>query len=682
MNDLFAALNLCDCRINRIFMEYANTSLKTLKFALKPEEQKDINDCLTIKDFIVVGNDNFHQKIKDITKDIIINSIKYLKFDDISNYIKYKNSIDIKKIEIGRRITFFYYLVISFDDFSENYNKICLISSELGITFVIILYIENEEKTLFNKMILNISGMITIILVYSLEDIINYLSKQMNFNFLEGVKEILENDPELLKFLKIPIPKINFTENNNEEDYQDGCFELGETFNVNIINNKIVRIQSDNLIDFTEIAYNIYLTYTDNNALDLFFKYNSIYFGFNTIPGIVYLEISAIKRILYMYCREEAKSKQSLYYMLNYDLRTRNPSKIYRYLGLIALINKLIESGELASYKGKVFRATKLDEKMIFKLEPGTTMVNTTFWSTSKDYNIANRFLQGHAWRNAFICCETFKNNIDIDFENLNYYGEKEVLFLPFTEFKVEKIICEKKIDKKIFIIELTELGTKNNVNFDNMQIINMNDINYMNFYNIIDEQKKAKEKEEKEKEEKEKVKEEKEKVNEKEKKENEKEIKENDNLKNEERKEKRKEDEINKSNQEEKLNNKEDLEEKNMELNIVKSEDDIILQRFRSNFQFSEIDYPDEYLKNLLSISNNNFEKAMLFHLESESIKKLINKKNSKDENKLNIMVNEFRKNFQLSSEDYPDEKLKEVLKKNYGDFDKAFEDLMSYIE
>ena len=163
MNDLFAALNLCDCRTTRTFLEYANSRLKTLKLALKPEEQKDLDDCLTIKDFIVVGSDNFHKKIKNIEKDMIINSIKYLKFNDISNYIKNKNLIDCRRKEIRCRITFFYYLIINLDEFCENYNKICLISSEFGITFIIILYIENENKILFDKKILTIMGVITIL---------------------------------------------------------------------------------------------------------------------------------------------------------------------------------------------------------------------------------------------------------------------------------------------------------------------------------------------------------------------------------------------------------------------------------------------------------------------------------------------------------------------------------------
>ena len=191
-----------------------------------------------------------------------------------------------------------------------------------------------------------------------------------------------------------------------------------------------------------------------------------------------------------MYCREELESKKSFYYILNFDLRTRNPTKIYRYLDIIALINKLIENEELASFKGKVYRATKLEENLILKIEPGSTMVNTTFWSTSKDFEVAENFLKEQSWRNTFIYCNTFKNNIDIDFENLKMFSEKEILFLPFTEFRVEKIIIEKKYDRKIFSIELTELGTKNSVNLNNMQIININDMNYMKFYEKINKEK------------------------------------------------------------------------------------------------------------------------------------------------------------------------------------------------
>ena len=62
-----------------------------------------------------------------------------------------------------------------------------------------------------------------------------------------------------------------------------------------------------------------------------------------------------------MYCREEMESQKSFFRIINNDLRTRNPSKIFRYIDLLGFIYKLIEKEEIATYKGRVFRATKLD---------------------------------------------------------------------------------------------------------------------------------------------------------------------------------------------------------------------------------------------------------------------------------------------------------------------------------
>ena len=118
-----------------------------------------------------------------------------------------------------------------------------------------------------------------------------------------------------------------------------------------------------------------------------------------------------------------------------------------------------------------MYRATKLDEKLILKLIPGKIMINTTFWSTSKKFQVAEGFMIKNHWRNSYICCETIKNNIDIDSEGLNPFNEYEVLLLPFTEFKVEKVSCKIDYGKKIYIIELTELGNQNFVNIENMNI-------------------------------------------------------------------------------------------------------------------------------------------------------------------------------------------------------------------
>ena len=434
---------------------------------LTEEQQNKLNDSLTIKDYLIVGDDKFQEKIKIIEKNIKAKSLKYLCIEQIFNYIKEKNEKDKNLI-----LTYFYYLIIKFEEFKKNLDKILILSAEFGITFVVFLFIENENNYItFHKNIIN--DKISIILVYSPEDIIKYLSEKLNYIFSS-------NESEILNDLHGKIPKISF-EQNEEEKYQNGCFELAETFDINLIKKKYIINYLDEF-DYTEICDNIYNIYKDHNALDLFYEQNSIYFGFELNCEIFYLDICFIKRILYMYCREEIESNKSFYRMINDDLRTRNPSKIYRVINLLALINKLIEEEELASFKGKVFRATKLDEKLIDKLVPGTVMVNTTFWSTSKDFNIADTFMYDDKWRNSFIICETNKNNIDIDFEKLNSFEEKEVLFLPFTEFRVEKVSFENKYQKKIFIIELSELGNKNFVNYDNMQVENVNVFAFMKY--------------------------------------------------------------------------------------------------------------------------------------------------------------------------------------------------------
>ena len=263
---------------------------------------------------------------------------------------------------------------------------------------------------------------------------------------------------------------------NNGEDCQDGCFELTETFDINIVKNKTI-LSYDDEIDYSSISDDIYMIYKEHNALDLFFRQNMKYFGFNLEPEINSFDICFIKRILYMYCREEIESEKSFYRMINDDLRTKDPKKIDRFIILLGLFYKSIENKELSSFKGKVYRATKLDENLILKLKPGSTMINTTFWSTTKNFAVAENFMEIDSWRNAYILCENTKTNIDIDSENLNPFNEEEVLILPFTEYKVQKIHSENKYNKKIYIIELIELGNKNLVNYDNMNVETINDV-------------------------------------------------------------------------------------------------------------------------------------------------------------------------------------------------------------
>ena len=111
-------------------------------------------------------------------------------------------------------------------------------------------------------------------------------------------------------------------------------------------------------------------------------------------------------------------------------------------------------------------------------------------------------------------------------------------------------------------------------------------------------------------------------------------------------------------------------------------NENDIIVKKFRSAFDFSKADYSDEYILDIILKSNKDFQRAMELHLDLED-KKIEEKKNkSKTSQGLDELVTEFRKAYQLSEEDYSNERIKEVLEKKNGNFENAFEELMSFIQ
>ena len=116
----------------------------------------------------------------------------------------------------------------------------------------------------------------------------------------------------------------------------------------------------------------------------------------------------------------------------------------------------------------------------------------------------------------------------------------------------------------------------------------------------------------------------------------------------------------------------------------LDKKEDDdiIIVKKFRSAFDFSKADFSDEYILDLLKLSKNDFQKAMMIHLDKEDLKKEEMKQKSKSDKGLNELVEKFRQIYQLSKEDYSDDKIKTVLAKKQGNFENAFEELMSFIE
>ena len=71
-----------------------------------------------------------------------------------------------------------------------------------------------------------------------------------------------------------------------------------------------------------------------------------------------------------------------------------------------------------------------------------------------------------------------------------------------------------------------------------------------------------------------------------------------------------------------------------------------------------------------------------MMLHLENEDAKKEEKINKSKTNEGLAQLVEQFRKEYQLSEEDYPTEKLKEILEEKEGNFENAFDELMRFIQ
>ena len=222
-----------------------------------------------------------------------------------------------------------------------------LLSAELGITFLIILYLE-KNNILFPKSYIRDYNLISIINVYSTEDILRYFSNTNNLKFSNN----LINPIDILKSFDMikSEEKEEISDLDNQDDYQDGCFELAETFDYKIVQNKIILNTDGDMSYYNSISEDIYNIYKEHNALDLFFNQNIKYFRFGLKIEMTCLDICFIKMILYLYCREEKEHEKSFYRMVNDDLRSKSLNKIDRFIVLLSLINQLIENKEMAGF--------------------------------------------------------------------------------------------------------------------------------------------------------------------------------------------------------------------------------------------------------------------------------------------------------------------------------------------
>ena len=127
---------------------------------------------------------------------------------------------------------------------------------------------------------------------------------------------------------------------------------------------------------------------------------------------------------------------------------------------------------------------------------------------------------------------------------------------------------------------------------------------------------------------------------------------------------------------EEEKVINKEDNDEKEeeKEKKIEFDDKNIINKKFRSAFSLSKEDYSDEMINDLLMKSNNDFNEAFVSLIENQENEE---KNDYNNPNTMVQLIKRFRFEFNLSEEDYSDEILENVLNKNNGDFNNAFNSL-----
>ena len=228
------------------------------------------------------------------------------------------------------------------------------------------------------------------------------------------------------------------------------------------------------------IFKNMFKLYKDNKIDNLFYDTYCKFFGTNLMPELTSGSIcAAIKRFIYAYTLDEGKS--SFYYLMNKELRSGDPLKVNKYLEIISGINSTFEDEKLKclkSYEGKLFRATKMEEKQIEeKIITGKVLTNLSFWSASKNRKVAENFLAGKE-KNILFLIETKGKNIDIDYEQISKMeNEEEVLFLPYSKFLIKN--KEKKLfkNKEIYEVELEGLDKNDR---ENIKKISFEDFSFV----------------------------------------------------------------------------------------------------------------------------------------------------------------------------------------------------------
>ena len=465
-------LDRCDKRIP-IFYTYCSFKLhekEALKIITK-DELDIINETLIIKNFIVIGNKEFYDHTQKI-ESLFIPKNKKLVWKNINEVKDYFTS-ESSPLKLRN---FSYIIIINFINI-DNYIKILYsLKKEFALDMMLIAYVEDDDILINKQMLMELTG-IPIFISDDFREIKNFIISQQYCNcsrcfidFSSNMRKILNQDEIMKKHL--PIIKFEEKEITDKLNAEDG-WELVDSFPKELFNLKFLSVDGTSNVD--TISFNLFKLCKENKIESEFFKIYCKYFNFSLLPEILCSKTLTIilKQICFAYTLSNiSDNKPPFYYLMNRDLRSGDFSKIEKFLNLISAFNSILKYGSIKSYKGDLYRGSKLDKNFIKNnLEIGKVITNACFWSASKSRDVAESFL----WPGGnilFVIKSKGGNNIDIDEEKLSYFSEKEVLFLPFCKFLVK--------NKKKIIIKRKEF---NEVEFE--EIENINEIEKIKSYNI-----------------------------------------------------------------------------------------------------------------------------------------------------------------------------------------------------
>ena len=338
------------------FISYTDQNIVKEKEASKYvsiEDINSINKTLKLNNCIVIGNESFHNKIKNIEKSLVLEKIDYLSFIQIRDYIKERNEKDNPR-------NFDYIIIIKAEEAENMYKELYLIQNNFCLDLILIIFFE-DKNMLINKRSLITGYFLSSFIAYNTDEIVNFINCQENLNcshnFLDISSKIMKtlNKLNIVNIPKILEEKQDITDRLSSED----GWELVDFIPDEIFSRTILFSAGKSICQDT-IRLNIFKLFKEKNLQTIFYNKYCKYFFNSLYPEHFKFLNSFIKQFVYAYTLEEIKFNQSFYYIINKDLRSGEFSKIEKYLEIISVMNYALKTKQISCYEGELFRVTKI----------------------------------------------------------------------------------------------------------------------------------------------------------------------------------------------------------------------------------------------------------------------------------------------------------------------------------